>query len=137
MILSTVYENLILDLLRGGSIPAISNFYLGLIKTSDGNEVVGNSYSRIVLPANLITWKSTQGSINEISNGASGEIINAVPLSWGTALETWGTVDKIRFYTTLNGADYFCDVNIPQAIITSGTEVMISAGDFKISTRNE
>lgn len=135
MILSTEYENKILDLFRGQPIEAIPNFYVGLIKT-DGSEVSAASYARINIPSSLITWLSTQGDDN-VSSGTSGEISNVVPMSWGTALETWGIVNRVRFFTSPSGSSYFCDHTVTETVITNGTTVQILAGDFVITTRND
>lgn len=136
MKLSNEYENLFLDLFRGYSIPAIEEFYVGLIKT-DGSEVVGASYGRINIQANPNTWQSTQGTVGVPSSGTTGLITNTTVLTWGTALETWGNVDRIRFFTHPTSDAYFCDHDITSVNITSGTDVTILVGDFEITTRND
>lgn len=136
MILSPEYENKFLDLIRGFPIAAITDFYVGLVKI-DGTEVVSPSYARVHLIASPNVWLSTQGTVAEASTGATGEISNVANISWGTALDTWGTVNKIRFYTDISSTAYFCDHAVLESTITNGTVVEVIAGDFVITTRND
>jgi hypothetical protein len=136
MILSTQYENMFLDLLRGYPIPAITDFYVGLVKT-DNTEVVAASYGRVHIDALPGVWVGTHGSVSGPSTGSLSLITNAVNISWGTALENWGTVDRVRFYLAASGVSYFCDHPISSTPILSGATVEILTGDFIISTNPE
>lgn len=135
MILSQAYENKILDLVRGFGVEPIEKFYIGLLLL-DGTEVVGDSYARIEYDASSIAWFSTQSTVDEPSTGDTGSISNVANISWGTALEQWGTVNKIRFYLDATSEDYFCDHEITETLIENHSEVTIMAGDFIITTRN-
>ena len=55
---------------------------------------------------------------------------NVANISW-TALETWGNINKIRFFLESNGQDYFCDFDT-EITVNPGDEVIILSGDFKI-----
>lgn len=136
MILSVEYENKIFDLFRGYAIPAITDFYVGLIKTDD-LEVTAPSYSRVHLDALPGVWVGTHGSVSGVSSGTTGLLSNAVNISWGTALENWGSVDRVRFFTSPSGSSYFCDHTIAQTSIMSGSTIEVLTGDFLISTHPE
>lgn len=133
MILSNEYVNFILDMFRGLSVPPITDFYVGLIKT-DNTEVSGASYARVHIDASTNAWVGTHGSVGGPSSGTSKTITNATNITWGTALETWGSVNRVRFYTNPNTSAYFCDHEIATTIVSSGDTVEITAGDFSIST---
>lgn len=135
MILSNKYQNLFLDLFRGYSIPAIEKLYIGLMLKTD-EEVSGDSYARIEYDASPIAWLSTQGTVDEISTGDTGEIKNVANISWGIALENWGIVDRIRFYLEPTGLDYICDHEISETNISNGDLVEILSDDFSITTRD-
>ena len=132
MILSDLYVNKFLDLLRGQAIEPVAKYYVGLLD-ENSNELTNPSYSRVELDANLATWTSTQNTVGEISTGSSREISNTVIISWGTALETWGPITKVRFYLTDSDGTYFADHVVNENIV-SGTTVEILIGDFKISS---
>lgn len=136
MILSNEYTNKLLDLIRGYDITAPSKFYIGIVQT-DGNEVSGASYARVEYDATNIAWYSTQETVNETSTGTSRTIKPVANISWGTALENWGTVNRIRFYLSASGTDYFGDVIITNLTINNGDTIEILSGDFNISIPND
>lgn len=134
MILSKDYENKLLDLFRGYSIEPITKFYIGLVKTN-GEEVSASSYSRVEYDASNIAWLSTDGTVGSESTGDTGTISNVANISWGTSLEDWGVVNRVRFFLESSGESYFCDHETENTNITNGTDVSMLAGEFVISTR--
>lgn len=135
MILSREYENKILDLFRGYPIEKLEKVFIGLV-LENGDEVSGDSYSRIEYDTSSIAWFSTQGTVEEVSTGDTGMIANVANIDWGTALETWGTVNRVRFFKEATGPGYVCDSVIPSTLISNGDIVNILAEDFTISTRD-
>lgn len=136
MIFSTEYENKILDLFRGYTLSFPEKVYVGLIRQS-GNEVSADSYARVEYDLSNIAWLSTQGTVNEESNGDTGKISNVAGISWGTALETWGLIVSVRFYLEPTGEDYIFDQSVEPFEIVSGTDVEFLVGDFEISMRDD
>ena len=136
MILSLEYRNKFLDLFRGYKIDPIEKFWIGLIN-ENGDEINFPSYQRIEYDASPIAWFSTQYTVDEPSNGSSNKITNVASISWGTALESWGTINKIRFYTQSTGSSYFCDHKVESLNITSGDEVDIDIENFSIEISND
>ena len=130
MILSDTYKRKLIDFLfRQYPLTIPEKVYVGLINAS-GEEISGGSYSRIEYDLSAISWFSTQGTVDEISMSGDPKTSNVANISW-TALETWGNINKIRFFLESNGQDYFCDFDT-EITVNPGDEVIILSGDFKI-----
>lgn len=136
MILAPEYKNKLLDLFRGYGIEPFSKFWVGLLDVN-GNEITAPSYQRVEYDASPIAWYSTQYTVDEPSVGTSNKITNVASISWGTALESWGVVNKIRFYIDPAETSYFCDHKIEQLNIVSGTEVDIDIESFSIEISDD
>ena len=65
--------------------------FVALIKT-DGNEVSGGGYAR----QSGIFQQSTE-------QGNTSAIVNASALDFGTATANWGSINKVRIYTSASG----------------------------------
>lgn len=132
---SVEYENKILDLFRGYTLSFPEKVYVGLIRQS-GNEVTGDSYSRVEYDLSNIAWLSTQGTVDEPNSGDTGVISNVANISWGTALETWGLIVQVRFFVASSGEEYILEQDVEPFEIVSGTDVEFLVGDFEITTRD-
>lgn len=133
MILSNTMANSILDVLRGytTTIGPFNKLYVGVIN-SNGSEVSGGSYSRLEVDASPAIWTATQGAVDAPSSGTTKEITNRVSFDFGTINSNWGSVDRLRIFTTSNGTDYLFDCKFQETTVASGDSFMIDIGDFVI-----
>lgn len=131
MILSNNYANKFLDLLRGYSFEPIAKYYIGILNVS-GEEVSGDSYSRLEYDATNIAWYSTQGTVEENSTGDSKTISNMAPIQWSSILETWGEVNTLRFYSSSSGEDYIFDIPFSSVVLTTGDTFEFLEGELRI-----
>ena len=65
--------------------------YVALIKT-DGNEVSGGGYTR----QSAVFQQSTE-------QGNTAAIVNSSAIDFGTATADWGSINKVRIYTSASG----------------------------------
>lgn len=132
MILSNDFSNKFLDsLFRGQPLTFPTTYYVGLV-TLDG-EVNGDSYGRIQINCDLSTWDSTQGESGVPSTGDTQTIKSNILIDFGTALETWGSVVAVRFYSAPTGEDYIMDHTFDPITVSSNDHFYVQAGEFTIS----
>ena len=82
-----------MTVLQGGDARIATGFstgseYVALIKT-DGNEVSGGGYQR-----------QTVAMTQSTEQGATDAIVNSAEVDFGTATAAWGTINKIRLYSS-------------------------------------
>lgn len=132
MILSDLYKKKLLDSMFRGyqSFNAPDKVFIGMLDNL-GVEITKPSYTRKEYDLSTIAWYSTQGTVDEESTTGESKIKNVANISWGTALETWGSVKKVRFYLGSSGLEYFCDLPV-DLVINSGDTVEILSGDLSI-----
>lgn len=119
MILSDKWATILLDSLRGIPFTPPTKYFVGLMNTD--TEVTGGSYQRLEYDATANAWNLTGRALSTVAN-----------LDWGTALESWGTVSKIRLYEDSTGTDYIGDIEVTPFEVNNGDTVEILVGDFTI-----
>lgn len=118
-----------MTVLQGGDSRVATGFgtgseFVGLIKT-DGNEVSGGGYQR---------QSATFQQSTEVGNTSA--IVNAADIDFGTATANWGTINKVRIYSsatsTAASAQLF-DGTVSSTTINSGDSYSIAAGNYQIN----
>lgn len=98
--------------------------YVALIKT-DGNEVSGGGYQR----QSAIFQQSTE-------QGNTSAIVNSAELDFGTATADWGTVNKLRIYTSASAtgdSNAVFESTITSRTINSGDSAVLPANGWTIT----
>lgn len=101
-----------MTVLAGGDARVATGFgtgteYVALIKT-DGNEVSGGGYSR-----------QTASFVQSTEQGNTSAIVNNADIDFGTATADWGTVNKVRIYSSSSSSA--TSAQIFESSITSRT----------------
>lgn len=101
-----------MTVLAGGDARVATGFgqgseYVALIKT-DGNEVSGGGYQR-----------QTANFQQNTESGNEASIVNAADIDFGTATANWGTINKVRIYSSASSTA--ASAQIFESTITSRT----------------
>lgn len=127
--MSNYLENKLVDwLLRGQSLPTISNLYIGL-HTADptdagtGAEVStsGTGYARQAIAASLNNFCGTQGTgTTTASSGTSGASSNNVAVNFSAATSGWGTVTHVGIWDASTGGNllFYGSLTVSKTVTT-------------------
>lgn len=94
--------------------------FAALIK-NDGNEVSGGGYAR----QSVSMRQSTEsGNLNSIVNNGA--------IDWGTATANWGTVTKVRLYSSASGNTSYYEDTVASTVVDANDSVSIGATVWNI-----
>ena len=107
--MSDYLENQVADhIFRSATFPKPSGLFFGLLvaapsDSGGGTEVSGGSYARVAVSPSNASFNGTHGSTTGASTGTSGNISNAVAITFPIPTANWGVVSHFGVYDASSG----------------------------------
>lgn len=98
-----------------------------------GTEVSGGSYARVALPPLDTNWTATQGGTSGNSSGTSGQITNAVAITFPAPTANY-TVTHFGLFDASSGGNLWIwdALTTPQVITSGGPAASFAAGALQV-----
>jgi hypothetical protein len=138
---SDVLENAILDhLFRGATYAKPTNLYFALFTAAPndaggGTEVSGGSYARVTVAPSNSNFNGTHGSTSGASSGMSGQITNAVAITWPAPTANWGTCNAFGIFdaATVGNLLIWGMLNTAKTVNNGDSAPSFSPGNFQVT----